>query len=42
MWEDQQSRRVRMKLMKILIVKIFMNLDTALRKPWEKRNTPSL
>lgn len=26
-----------MKLVKILIVTIFMNLDTALRKPWEKK-----
>lgn len=37
MWEDQQRRRVRMKLVKILIVKIFMNLDTALRKPWGRK-----
>jgi len=31
-----------MKLVKILIVKIFMNLDTALRKPWGKKKTHHL
>ena len=32
-----------MKLVKILIVKMFMNLDTALRKPWgKKKHTPFL
>lgn len=33
-----------MKLVKILIVKMFMNLDTALRKPWgkKKKHTISL
>lgn len=36
MWEEGQRRRARMKLMKIFIIKIFMNLDTTLRKPFKK------
>lgn len=31
-----------MKLVKILTIKIFMNLDTALRKPLKKKNPTSL
>lgn len=37
MWEERQCSRVRMKLVKILTVKIFMNLDTTLRKSLKKK-----